>query len=427
MHTQVEGQVVSERARKLRALGSDALGGLLGGLVGGAFVVTITLLIKASLDCLAGRATWLLIVVPLLGLTLAVLTLQSFGRRVGASASALRTFPASVVRADITADIVDYAGREERFPWRLAPIRLAAILATVGSGAGMGTEAPAAYLGLAAGAWFGDRGQRWRSLLRPAAVGGGAAGVAALMGIPLVGTAYMLEIGRRNGAPYSTGRVLAALIGGGVGWAIDWTFKLDLIRLVVPKEPPVNVMQALVTTLFIGVLAGCVTSLAASALYRAKKWRAAPFTRLALGVSAAACAASALALIADPGAAFGPGGGAILWAESHAARPSTLLVVALLRSAITTAAAAAGGCGGVFVPFLAIGDLAGRVFAPILDIGSDLAGAAGAAAGIAGGYRLPLTAALMVLGVGGPRAATLTCLAVIAVAYQADKLNPFER
>ena len=130
-----------------------------------------------------------------------------------------------------------------------------------------------------------------------------------------------------------------------------------------------------------------------------------------------------------PGVAFrfGPGGGAILWAESHAALPSTLLLVALLRTAITTAAAAAGGCGGVFVPFLAIGDLAGRVFAPGLDIGNDLAGAAGAAAGIAGGYRLPLTAAMMVLGVGGPHAATLTCLAVVFVAYHTDKLNPFER
>jgi H+/Cl- antiporter ClcA len=71
----------------------------------------------------------------------------------------------------------------------------------------------------------------------------------------------------------------------------------------------------------------------------------------------------------------------------------------------------------VFVPFLAIGDLAGRVFAPALGLGHDLAGSSGAAAGIAGGYHLPLTAVAMVLGVGGPHLATLTCLATVVVAY----------
>ena len=93
------------------------------------------------------------------------------------------------------------------------------------------------------------------------------------------------------------------------------------------------------------------------------------------------------------------------------------MALCLLRAAATTAAVAAGGCGGVFVPFLAIGDLAGRVFAPGLGVGNDLAGAAGAAGGIAGGYHLPLTAIAMVLGIGGPPLATLTCLATVAIAY----------
>jgi H+/Cl- antiporter ClcA len=73
----------------------------------------------------------------------------------------------------------------------------------------------------------------------------------------------------------------------------------------------------------------------------------------------------------------------------------------------------------VFVPFLAVGDLAGRVFAPGLGVGNDLAGAAGAAGGISGGYHLPWTAVAMVLGVGGPRLATLTCVATVGVAFLA--------
>jgi H+/Cl- antiporter ClcA len=121
-------------------------------------------------------------------------------------------------------------------------------------------------------------------------------------------------------------------------------------------------------------------------------------------------------IVAVPTAAVGPGGGAILWAENVAPVPLALLAVALLRAAATTAAAASGGCGGVFVPFLAVGDIAGRVFAPGLGIGGDLAGAAGAAAGIASGYRLPFTAIAMAFSLGGPRQATYTCLAAIVVA-----------
>lgn len=426
-HTHAASWGARRSSIRFRHLGRLALGGLLGGLAGGAFVEAVIAALKEILDFFAGQAVWMLVVTPLVGLSLATLVLEGFGR-CGASRArdAWRAFHPGAVRRDITGDVVSNAGHEESFPWRLAPLRLVAIFATVGLGAGMGTEAPAAYLGIATGACLGDRGRRWRRLLRPAALGGGAAGVAVLMGIPLVGAAYVLEIGRRNDAPYSVERLIPALIGGGVGWGINVAYDVQLIRLVVPKEPPVSLLQAVITACLIGALSGAITALAASAVYRAKKWGAPPLTRLGLGGLAAGSAAIALCVVAEPAAAFGPGGGAIQWAETHAALPLTLFLVALLRTVSTAAAMAAGGCGGVFVPFLAIGDIAGRVFAPGLGVGGDLAGAAGAAGGIAGGYRLPLTAIAMVLGVGGPPTAMLTCLAVVVVAYYASRLNPFE-
>jgi CIC family chloride channel protein len=161
-------------------LSTAGLGGLLGGLVGGFVVVGVTLGLKAGLDLVSAQDTWLIIAVPLVGLALAVLVLQVYGRSEGAQTDATpppggprrtqawRTFPRGAIRADITGDIVASAGEEDRFPWRLAPIRAIAILATVGSGAAMGTEAPAAYLGVATGAWLGDRGRGWRRLLRSA-------------------------------------------------------------------------------------------------------------------------------------------------------------------------------------------------------------------------------------------------------------------
>src|SRR5215813_13557251 len=430
----MSGNTSPEAGTRWSTIVTYAIGGLVGGLAGAAFVVVVTLALKAMMDFVSSQVTWVLIVVPLIGLALTVLVLQVYGQIEDAQthkpgttlprdsrrrAKMWRTFPPGAIQADITGDVIDSAGQEERFPWRLTPIHTVAIFATVGLGAGMGTEAPAAYFGVAAGAFVGDRGRWWRRFLRPAALGGGAAGVAALMGIPLVGTAYMLELGLRHKAPLSAERVMAALIGGFVGWGFDVVFGLNLIRLVVPKEPPVNFIQAATTALFIGALSGAITSLAASAIYRAKKWKAAPGFRLSLGVLAAGVTAVTLTIIAAPSAAVGPGGGAILWAENANALPLTLLAVALLRASATTAAVAAGGCGGVFVPFLAIGDLGGRVFAPGLGVGDDLAGAAGAAAGIAGGYHLPLTATAMVFGVGGPHMATLTCLATVVTASYA--------
>jgi len=237
------------------------------------------------------------------------------------------------------------------------------------------------------------------------------------MGIPLVGTAYILELERRHKAPLNAERVTAALVGGFVGWRLNIFLGVDLIRLVVPKEPPHSFYQALITPLLIGVLSGSITSLSGAAIYRAKAWRASPIVRLELGGLVLGAAAIMISLIASPSAAIGPGGGAITWVESSTGTAVlTVLAVDVLRAVATTASAAAGGCGGLFVPFLAIGDLAGRVFAPYLEIPSDLAGAAGAAGGISGGYHLPLTAAALVLSQGGPPLAVLTCLATVIVA-----------
>jgi chloride channel protein, CIC family len=398
----------------------STLGAAFGGSIAALLVVGFTEMLKAMLTAVSRQNIWLLILVPLLGLALSVLVLYRLGlssEEQGSRpvwAAMWRSFPPDAARSHLTDDMVSSAGVEERFLWRLAPIRLLAICATVGFGGAMGTEAPAAYIGVATGTALGTR---WRRLLRPAAVGGAAAGVAVLMGIPLVGTAYILELGRRHKAPLNVERVTAALVGGFVGWLLNIWLGVNLIRLVVPKEPPHSFYQALITALLIGGLSGSITSLSAAAIYRAKAWKASPILRLASGGMAFGTAAILISTIASPSAAIGPGGGAITWVESATGTAAlTVLAVDVLRAVATTASSAAGGCGGLFVPFLAIGDLAGRVFAPSLGVPSDLAGAAGAAGGISGGYHLPFTAVALVLSQGGPRLAVLTCLATVVVA-----------
>jgi chloride channel protein, CIC family len=402
---------------------TSALGGILGGSAASLLVVVVTEIMKVMLSVVSRQETWVLIVVPLIGLGLSVAVLYGFGLSEAQSlerprwAAAWRTFHGRSIRADLTGDMVETAGEEERFPWRLAPIRLVAIYATVGLGAAMGTEKPAAYLGTAVGAAIGDRW--WRPILRPAAVAGGAAGVAVLMGIPLVGAAYILELGRRHNAPLNVERVTAALVGGLVGWFWNIALDVNLIRLVIPREPPHNFRQALITALLIGLLSGAITAIAATAIYRAKFWQANPVVRFAIGGLALGIAAVILSIIAAPSAAVGPGSGAIAWAETTQASALTVLAVTLLRAVATTASSAVGGCGGLFVPFLSIGDLGGRVFAQSLEVPADLAGAAGAASGLSGGYHLPITAVALVLGQGGNHLAMLTCLATAVVAAYA--------
>ncbi|BAU14955.1 putative Cl- channel, voltage gated [Leptolyngbya sp. NIES-3755] len=415
----------------LTRIGTWTIGGLLGGLVGSLVAVLLTESIKRVLAAVSTLDTLWLLLLPLLGVTIAVLVLHGLGRGKAVQSVAPRKatlpnrllppstwycFPRDVARADLSADVVSTAGVEEHFPWKLAPLRALAILPTVGLGAAMGTESPASHLGVAAGTWLGRTNPALRQLVRPAAIGGGAAGVAALMGIPLVGSFFMLELSQRRKVALSPERVSAVLAGGLVGWAVNVSFRLDLIRLVVPQVPPSDLWDAVGAALFIGSIAGAVTSFSGEAIYWARGWKASPIIRLLTGALLMFPLAAVTAVIATPAAAFGPGGAAIIWAETVQTTPYHLLAVALLRAASTTAAVAAGGCGGVFVPFLAIGDLSGRVFADAFSVPADLAGAAGAAAGIAGGYRLPLTAAAMVLGVGGPNSAKLTCLATVVIA-----------
>jgi chloride channel protein, CIC family len=415
----LSAQAVSSPLTSTIAL--SAVAAVVGGAAAAGLVVSTMQLLKLMLAAVSRQQVGVLIVAPLFGLALSVLVLYGFGLSTEKQrsprprwAAAWRSFPPHAARADLTGDVVECAGEEERFPWRLAAIRLVAIYATVGMGAAMGTEAPAAYLGEAVGSALGSR--RWQRIVRPAAVGGAAAAVAALIGIPLVGTLYILELGRRRRAPFNIERVTAGLVGGLVGWLLHVSLGVDLLRVVVPKEPPHSFYQAIITALLIGMLSGSITSIAGAAIYRAKAWQSPPLVRLAVGGLVLAADVVLLALIATPSAAIGPGGGAITWVETAHVSALTVLVVAILRAVATTSSAAAGGCGGLFVPFLAIGDLGGRVFAVSLDVPSDLAGAAGAASGISGGYHLPFTAIALVLGQGGPVFAMLTCLATVVVA-----------
>lgn len=412
------------------------LGGAVGGTVGAGFVVVVTDWTKELLALVTGKPDWVLITAPVVGVSLAAVLLQVIGKGIATQRlddappapkvrfRPWRSFPLDLARADLTADVVAAAGREETFPWRLAPIRTFAIVASVGLGAPLGTESPAAHLGTAAGAALGSR--PWaRRVARCAGLGGGAAGVAALMGLPLVGLVFILELGRRRRVPVTPERVLAAGAGAVVGWLMNVVFELHFINLAVPQVAPRSLGQFVVVALVVGGAAGGVAGATGVLIYAARAWEPGPIVKTLVGGALLAGALVTLLVVAAPSAVVGPGAGAVSWADGADATGWRMLGVALVRAGATVAAVIAGGCGGIFVPFLAIGDVTGRAFAPLIGGPADLAGAAGAAGGIAGGYRLPFTAIAMVIGVGGPFDATLMCVVTVAVAAGSGLVVPW--
>src|SRR5215469_7962300 len=115
-------------------IATSALGGVLGGSLAAALVIGFTEVLKLMLAAVSRQHTWVIVLVPLLGLGLSVLVLYGFGLSSESDSAgrprravAWRTFSAGAARSDLTGDMVGFAGEEERFPWRLAPIRMLAM------------------------------------------------------------------------------------------------------------------------------------------------------------------------------------------------------------------------------------------------------------------------------------------------------------
>ena len=232
-----------------------------------------------------------------------------------------------------------------------------------------------------------------------------------------MGLVFILELGRRSRAPISLPRMLAATCGArGLGDQHSAEARPDQAdRPHDTSEQPVAGPGGRDPR---GVVAGAVSSVTGAAIYQARGWQAGLVTKLLVGSAALLGCLLAVSMIATPRRPSDRG------RRHHLGR-----VGAGLRRRAAARGDTPGlrdhrggdgrGCGGLFVPLLSIGDLCGRALAPGLGVSPDLAASAGAAGGVAGGYRLPLTACAMVLTVGGPLSGRLTCAATVLCAVGA--------
>lgn len=279
-----------------------------------------------------------------------------------------------------------------------APARTACVVATVGSGGAMGLEGPALYLGGAVGVAF----SRFLAVLRidpaSAMVAGGAAGVAALLRQPAFAAFFAVEVPFRAGLdlrrlPVALAGALAGFVTFGIALPdVDGMFTFGTVELDA---------TVLGVALVAGVAGGLIARLFGPVVLGAKQIAAAVVGQVRLPVTVALLAAVCLICeaVADLRATLGPGTFAMSWMLTPGVELRLVVIVLLLRIAASGLTVVGGGCGGLVLPLLVCGAMAGRLAAEAVDDRYVLLGAAcGGAAAVAAGYRVPLASVALMTG-----------------------------
>lgn len=380
---------VERRAVELRAIGHHARQiGILAVITGAATGLSVAAFDRLVGDQLFERLLeaplWLQAIGPAVGLALAAVALRWIGR--GAS-------PA-------TADeyIRNFHTPDHRLDLRPLPGRLAASIATLGSGAAMGFEGPSVYIGAAIGSWLQRIFSRFfsRADAKVLMVCGAAAGVAAIFKTPATGLVFALEVPYRQ--DLARRMLLPAMFASASSYVVFVAINGTTPLFPIAGAPPFD-LRDLGGAALIGLLCGAGARLFSVGLVTAK--RAAARVPAKLRVPAAGMLVAGLfalgRLTTGQSLVIGSGYEAINWAlEPHHAIP-VILAVFVLRAAATALAVVGGGAGGLFVPLVVQGAVLGSaVSAAVGAFDTTLFPLLGVAAFLGAGYRVPLAAVVFV-------------------------------
>jgi CIC family chloride channel protein len=292
--------------------------------------------------------------------------------------------------ATTDAYVRSYHDRGGELRLRRLPARLLACAATLGSGGALGYEGPAILVGGSLGS-FAERRFTSRFTQDDAKVlmvAGAAAGIAAVFKAPLTGIVFALEV------PYTQDiarrALLPALVAAGTSYLTFVAFLGTSPVLSVGGASPFD-MRDLLGGIAVGVMCGALARLGARAMLVAKSRR----VRALVRVPFAGVSLFALALISnqvyDEPLTLGSGYAAISWAQSHETALALLVGLFLIRYAATWLTMAGGGVGGLFIPLVTQGALAGQIVQAIVHAKNPgLFLTVGIAAFLGGGYRTPL-------------------------------------
>ncbi|MCB1000289.1 MAG: chloride channel protein [Acidimicrobiales bacterium] len=358
-----------------------ALTGALTGLIVSAFEFAV---VDVALDRASAQALPVMAVLPLVGLVVSWSLRRTVGGGIGPG----------------TADeyLKGFHAAETRLGPRAMVARLAAAVATVGSGAPMGLEGPSIYAGATTGVEVQRRAKRWfrgadhRTLM----VAGAAAGVAAIFKAPATGAVFALEVPYQD--DLARRMLLPSLVGAVSGYLVFASFfgTTPLFPLV---ESAGFEIRDLAGAAGVGLVAGIAARAFALLLRRAKRIAAGPRPLVAaLGAGGVIVGLVALGrAVTDEVLVLGSGHHVIEWATTPGHAIGALVAVLVLRSLATSAAVAGGGVGGIFIPLVVSGALTGAVIGQLVDDDNlTLFVVVGMAAFLGAGYRVPLAAVMFV-------------------------------
>lgn len=378
-HRHREGlKAVGRRSQQVLLL-AGATGALVGLVVAGFEKLTAEVLLEAVLDL----PLWLQAATPGVGLLVAAGCLRAAGRHTSPATSD------EYIRA-----FHDTAGG---LSLRLVPYRLAAAIATLGSGGPLGYEGPALYAGAGVGSALQRRLRRFFTPedAKVLLVAGAAAGVAAIFKAPVTGLVFALEV------PYQEDLARRMLLPAATSAAASYVVFAALAGtdpiLPVAGQPPFNLVD-LGGAAVVGLAAGLLARVFIALVQAAKRVTlGGPATRaVAAGVVLAGTVLLAHAL-GDTSLGLGPGYHALEWALDPSHSLWAIVALGTLRVVGTVAVVGGGGTGGLFIPLVIQGALVGRAVGGAFEVGTTtLFPVVGMAAFLGAGYRVPLAAVVFV-------------------------------
>jgi CIC family chloride channel protein len=268
--------------------------------------------------------------------------------------------------------------------------KLLACAATLGSGAALGYEGPALLSGATIGSWAESRFmQRFRQDdAKVLMVAGAAAGIAAVFRAPLTGIVFALEV------PYTQDLARRALLPALVAASTSYVTFVALLgtgRIFEISGGAAFDLRDLLGGFVVGLICGTLARAGAWAIAHARHLA----TPVAIRVAGAGLALFVLALVShewfDSPVSLGSGYEAIAWAQRHETALGLLVALFLVRFAATWFTVAGGGVGGLFIPLVTQGAIAGHVVQAIVHAPNPgLFPTVGIAAFLGAGYRTPL-------------------------------------
>jgi CIC family chloride channel protein len=253
--------------------------------------------------------------------------------------------------------------------------------------------------------------------------------VSIIIGSPIAGAAFVLEVPYRRGFEHH--RFLPAMAGAVSGYLTLVSFT-DVVPFFKVGPSPVLDAGLFAAALVLGILAAVLARVYVAVVGWAKSLTdLRPGMRVSVAGITIAAVAVAGYLVDDGGLTLGAGKSTINWARFQEAGFWPIIVIIVLRLVATPAAVAGGGAGGVFVPLIVLGALLGAAGGEAFPgLFGPWAVAAGAAAVLGAGYRVPLSAATWIVAVEGSGGGLVLGLLTLVVAegiMGAASVTPYQR